>query len=165
MIVDNRSQWSSLKTRNVTVSVRPVPESAYVFRVSRLVQMGPKGREMVFLSPLEIEDGLEGDCDPSMFDGLMNRGLTNKQDHKTTLSMPQKCSNFDLIYTGASMTPVRDVHAALRSMGGKGKGPGGKTHLGDISPDVISPGDFVVFKPSRCNKKARLAQALRLVAQ
>ena len=155
MIVDNRTMWSSLKTKSVTVSVTPVHHPGYIFRVSRLVQMGSRGREMVFLSSFDEDTARPEDIAPSLFSNAMFSGAVKK--HTVALSLPQRCNNFDFIYTGSNMTPIMDVHAAINNLQAR-------STVGEITPEVIAPGDFLVFKPKSCKRKARLAEALRLIA-
>ncbi len=155
MIIDNRTMWSSLKTRTVTVSVQPVYHPGYIFRVSRLVQMGMRGREMIFLSSFDDHLPHQEKETPSLFSNAMFSQTVRK--HAVALSLPQRCDNFDFIYTGNNMTPVMDVHAAINSLQKCAT-------VGSITPEVLAPGDFLVFKPKSCNRKARLAEALRLIA-
>jgi len=155
MIVDNRTMWSSLKTKSVTVSVTPVHYPGYIFRISRLVQIGSHGREMVFLSSFDTQSAQSEKMAPSLFSNAMFSHSVKK--HTLALSLPQKCNNFDFIYTGSNMTPVMDVHAAINNLQSRAT-------VGSIAPEAMAPGDFLVFKPKICKRKAKLAGALRLIA-
>ena len=158
MIVDSRSLWSSLKTHSVTVSVQRIVRPGYIFRVSRLIHMGARGRKMVFLSPY---DENMNDVDTHTIEGssLFSAAMQNKalQNHTMALSLPQRCKDFDFIYTGCNMTPIMDVHATIHNMHEK-------STLGSITPEVVTPGDFLIFKPKACKTKVKLAEALRLIA-
>jgi hypothetical protein len=148
MIVDNRSVWSSLKTRTVTVSVKRVQRPEYVFEVSRMVNLGAmRGRNlqnrMVFLSPCEWHDIVIGEgcfSTPSLYDRVAR------------INAPD---NF--IMTKKVARPVPSAKNFLEGLFGAGA-------VGEITQDVLVPGDFVIFRPNQKDSEASLAGALRLIA-
>lgn len=148
MIVDNRSVWSSLKTRTVTVSVKRVQRPEYVFEVSRMVNLGQMRAKalqnrMVFLSPCEWHDIVIGDSHsptPSLYDRV------------TRINAPE---NF--IMTKKVARPVPSAKNFLEGLFGAGA-------VGEITQDVLMPGDFVIFRPNHKEGEAKLAGALRLIA-
>ena len=124
MIEHNRSFWTRLKTRTVTISVQPREDTAYVFQVINIVDLGT-GRQMVVL------------------DGLF------PQDHKrrpvrrrNALSMPHKIGRLDFVCTGRRQIPVSDIYKRIRDINAK-------AHIEPIVPDVLAPGDVVVFRKDR----------------
>ncbi len=125
MNVDNRSFWSVLKTQNVTVTVkRKHEEPCAVFRVTSLIDLG-SGRQT------------------AMLEGYLPDHGDRKTIRKSQLAMPRKIGNLDVVYTTKTITPVsRAYHVIgeiLRS-----------PCTAKIVPDVLAPGDFLVFV-----KKAR----------
>ncbi len=139
MNVDNRSFWSFLKTDNVTVSVkRPHQEPCAVFRVKNLIDLG-------------------GGRQTAMVEGYLPLELGRKSPKKSRLSMPRKIGNLDIVYTTKTITPLSHVYQVigqiLRS-----------SQMDRIVPDVLAPGDFLVFtkKASRSSQKMSI-EALRVM--
>ena len=150
MIVDNRSVWSSLKTRTVTVSVKSVQRPEYVFEVSRMINLGAmRGhsvqKRMVFLSPCDWHDIIIGE-------DVTPRRTPSLYDRVATISAPE---NF--VMTKKVARPVPSAKNFLEGLFGAGA-------VGEITQDVLMPGDFVIFRPNHKQSEARLAGALRLVA-
>jgi hypothetical protein len=150
MIVDNRSVWSSLKTRTVTVSVKPVQRPEYVFEVSRMINLGAMrghsvNKRMVFLSPCDWHDIVIGD-------DRVSRKTPSLYDRVAKINAPE---NF--VMTQKVARPVPSAKSFLEGLFGSGA-------VGEITQDVLMPGDFVIFRPNNRENEAKLSGALRLIA-
>ncbi|MGB4057896.1 MAG: hypothetical protein WBK77_07415 [Alphaproteobacteria bacterium] len=120
MNVDNRSFWSFLKTQTVTVSVKPRREEpCAVFRVRNMVDLG-RGRQT------------------AMLEGYLPEETGRKAGQKPRLSMPNKIGNLDVVYTTQTITPVSHVYQVISQILRQ-------SSTDRIVPDVLAPGDFVVF--------------------
>lgn len=138
MILNNRYQWSLLKTKNVTVSVTPVERCSYaLFRVKNMIDLGSGHQTAV----------LENVAFPAEY-GPGHR--------KNDLALPIKIANLDLVYTNKKYTGVSNVYEVIRSIYTKGR-------IEKIVPDVLAPGDYLVFKRQPREKQAALVEALRVI--
>ncbi len=75
---------------------------------------------------------------------------------KKELAIPKRVDNLNLMYTNKTVGAVRNAHDAIRKNQRQGQ-------LEAISPDVLAPGDFVVFKDIRKHSRAVFSEALRLI--
>src|SRR5262245_50468313 len=136
MNVDNRSFWSFLKTTNVTVSVKRVREEpCAVFRVRNLIDLG-------------------GGRQTAMLEGYLPEPEGRKITKKAPLSMPRKIGNLDIVYTTKTITPMSHVYQVIGQIL---RSP----LTAKIVPDVLAPGDFVVFV-KRPKRSSMLIEALRI---
>lgn len=107
-----------------------------VFRVQNLIDLG-LGRQTAILDNISFaEDG-----------GAVL--------HKNDLAIPAKMDKLNFVYTCKGFVSVPNAHSAL-------KGIHGKIRLEQIVPDVLAPGDFVVFSQTGQNRNLNLIEALRL---
>jgi hypothetical protein len=136
MNVDNRSFWSFLKTPTVTVSVkRQREEPCAVFRVRNLIDLG-------------------GGRQTAMLEGYLPDHDGRKSIKKTRLAMPSKIGNLDVVYTTKTITPVSHVYHVIGQIL---RSPG----TDKIVPEVLAPGDFIVFVKKARQKIA--IEALRVM--
>ncbi len=135
MNVDNRSFWSFLKTKNVTVRVRPVHEEpCAVFRVLNLIDLGG-GRQTAVLQ------------------GYLPEENTRHVSKKASLAMPRKIGNLDIVYTTRKITPVSHIYKVIAQVLDR-------CCMDRIVPEVLAPGDFLVFI-KRPRKGGMKIEALR----
>lgn len=125
----------------IRVSVQPRPKTPYtVLQVASLIDTGG-GRQMVILKnalPWELEIDLDA---PSSKKGL---------------SLPRRIANLSCVYTGRKFGVVADYTEAL---GAVTKG----SRIAAIVPDVIAPGDFMIFRHEGPRFRMRFAGVLRAV--
>lgn len=140
MNLNNRTLWSSLKVPGASVSVRRQAAAPYtVMRVSSVIDIG-KGTQTAVLQDFS-KAGCSGE----------NRMLRRKD-----LSAPRKIANLNCVYTSKQCNIVSDACAAIKETVKTGK-------LAAIVPDVIAPGDFVVFRHVRSRMTLKFAGVLRVV--
>lgn len=137
MNVDNRSFWSFLKTPNVTVSVRSRREEpCAVFRVKSMIDLG--GRQTALL------------------EGYLPEEPRPKSIKKTKLAIPRKIGNLDIVYTTKTITSVSHVYQVIGEIL--------RNSCSDrIVPDVLAPGDYVVFTKREGSKGSLTIDALRVM--
>lgn len=121
MIVSNRTMWSSLKTHNVTVSVKPSPsKTLWVFQVMAMIDCGI-GNQKAVLGAFE-QRSIWDDFKLDVFDG----NVAN--------------TNFvDLVFTSNLTLCMSEREACL------------KQHeflrdLEKIDEQVLTPGDLIILK-------------------
>lgn len=138
MNIDNRILWSSLKVPGASVSVQPEARAPYVvMRVSSVIDTGRGDQTAVLgnaLMPFSQGSGL----------------------NRKNLSIPHKIANLNCVYTSKRFGIVPDAYAAIKDMV-KGR------RVAAIVPDVIAPGDFVVFRHLKNYSKVKFAGVLRAV--
>ncbi len=136
MNVDNRSFWNFLKTNTVTVSVkRRREEPCAVFRVKTLIDLG-RGRQT------------------AMLEGYLPQENSRKTVQKSRLAMPRKIGNLDIVYTTKTITPVSHVYQVIGQIL--------RSSCTDrIVPDVLAPGDFLVFTKRSRRGRQLFVEALR----
>lgn len=142
MNINNRILWSSLKIPGVTVSVKKQPRSPYTaLKVSSLIDTGRQTQTVV------LENAFPGMIEED--DQLHALGLEIGKNH---LSIPQKVANLNCVFTGRRPRLVYDAYQSLKS-------GLGEQSLMPITPEVVSPGDYMIFRhlPNRdCFKFAGL---------
>ncbi|HRQ61776.1 MAG TPA: hypothetical protein PLO23_09755 [Alphaproteobacteria bacterium] len=137
MNVYNRSHWTNLKVPGVTVSVSPRPDpKAAVFMVKSIIDDG-RGRQSIVLGDpefliLEAEYLME----PRRF-------------------IPPALGKTTLIYTGRFAMHIPHLHKALADFYKTSR-------VEHITPDVLQPGDFVVFKRG---KGGQILESLRVMCE
>ncbi len=139
MIENNRFYWSILKTRTVTVSVQPRDGiRGVVFAVSKLVDIGD-GRQTVFLNHVDTQQVAP------------RRNSVNNE-----LAIPFKMGNLDFVYISRRVPVIRDVSVLISELYKEAK-------VERIVPEVLSPGDLLVFRPAEEQQKIQMVDALRLI--
>lgn len=139
MIENNRFYWSVLKTRTVTVSVQPRDSvKGVVFAVNKLIDIGD-GRQTVFLDHVDAPQASH-----------RRAGANNE------LAIPFKMGNLDFVYISRRVPVVRDVSVLISELYKEAK-------VERIVPEVLSPGDLLVFRQGDDEAAIRMVDALRLV--
>lgn len=134
--------WRSRKVGHVTVSVSPKPKSPYtVLRVETMIDTGRGKPQMVL-----------GNAFPEYWQIDLDEPLNGK-NHQP---LPCRIGGINCVYTGRAFGVVTDVTDALYALTGNAK-------LAAITPDVMAPGDFVIFKHAAPDYKIRLAGVVRAV--
>lgn len=134
--------WRSRKVGHITVSVNPKPRTPYtVLQVTAMVDTGTGSSQMV------LKNALPGEWEIDL----------QKPGHgKKRMDLPCRIHGMNCVYTGRSFGVITDVTDALRAVTGNAK-------LAAIVPDVIMPGDFVVFKHVGEDYKIRFAGVVRAI--
>jgi hypothetical protein len=140
MIENNRYYWSHLKTKTVTVRVKQTAESTgVVFRVSNLIDIG-NGRQTVILDHVDFPQ-------------------TNyRRPKKDGLAIPFRMGSLDFVYTSRQNPSVQNISNLLACLY---KG----ARVEKIVPDVLCPGDLLVFKQQEKSMKIKMVDALRIVKE
>ena len=146
MNINNRTLWSSLKVRGSTVSVTRAPRSPYtVLRVASLIDTGRAAQTVVLENAFP---GLE-EQEPE----LIQLADTMKQ---SKMAIPPRIANLNCVFTGRRPRQVSNVQVALKEKAGHAK-------LIPVIPEIIAPGDYVIFRhlPNRaCFKLAGIMRAV-----
>lgn len=136
----NRVHWTHLKMPGVTVSVTPRPDPrAAVFQVRSVIDDGA-GRHTVVL------------CDPE-FLILETEYLMEPQR-----VVPPKLGDMNLVYTGRFAMHIPNLHKALADFYKNAK-------VERIVPDVLEPGDFIVFRRGRRGEMIQMVETLRVMTE
>ena len=139
MIENNRYFWSHLKTNSVTVRVKPKKQvTGVVFRVGNMIDMGRGGRQTVMLEHVDYPDGFY------------------TQSTGGDVAIPFRMGTFDFVYTSLRKPEIRNINSLLSSLYKDGD-------VEKIVPDVMCPGDLLVFKQDRDSLKIKMVEALRVV--
>ncbi len=112
-----------------------------VFRVKNMIDLG-FGRQTAVL------DGLVHSVQNSVHRAL---GWPKKD-----LEIPSRFASLDFVYTSRKFSAVPNAHEAIKARYKNAQ-------IETIAPDVIAPGDFLVFKDMQKQKSAAFSEALRLV--
>lgn len=114
------------------------------FRVTNMIDLGG-GNQTVILDNI-IKERVSGDSNSQAGMFTARKGF----------AIPPRLDNLSFVYTSKSMNTSRDARGVIaqRHKGAK---------LASITPDVVAPGDFLVFDHVRNIEKTRLAEALRLI--
>lgn len=120
--------------------VPSVPEfSQAVFRVTNMIDLG-FGRQT------------------AMLDNISEAAHNSFTLRKKSLAMPRKLANLDFVYTSKRLNAVSNARDTIRQTQGYAK-------VETITPDVVAPGDFLVFKDVWNKSKAALSEVLRSVPE
>ena len=145
---NNKMNWRTMRLGGVTVSVQPKPRTPYsVLKVGSLIDTG-NGQQTVVL-----QNGL-----PSEWEIELDHIKPDRVKSSKGLSLPRRIANLNCVYTGRSFGVVADVTDALRAVTKNAK-------LATIVPEVIAPGDFMVFKHEGPRFRIRFAGIVRAVSQ
>ena len=146
MNINNRTLWSSLKVRGTTVSVSRAPKSPYtVLKVASLIDTGRTSQTIV------LENAFPGmqEEDPRL--------IKIAQDIKQSrMAIPPKIANLNCVFTGRRPRLVTNVQIALKEKAGQRK-------LIPVIPEIVAPGDYVIFRhmPNRaCFKLAGMMRSV-----
>ena len=138
MIENNRYFWSHLKTNSVTVRVKPKKrETGVIFRVGSMVDTGA-GRHVVMLENVDYPD---------------NYHIRGKGGE---VAIPFRMGGLEFIYTSLRRPELRNINTLLSALYKKGE-------VEKIVPDVLCPGDLLVFMQDRGSLKIKMVEALRVV--
>lgn len=119
------SHWNTRNLGSVTLSVRPRPKTPYtVLRVDNLIDTGRKGKTAILSNALP--DFLEIDINPPGRD-------------RVRVCLPRTLGDMKCTYTGRRFGIVADVVESLQAVVGTAK-------LAAVCPDVLRPGDFVLYR-------------------
>ncbi len=146
MLGSNYMNSRTVKLGAITVSVQPKPRTPYtVLKVGGLIDTG-NGQQTVLLK----------NALPSVWEiDLMDMPVTKSKSNKG-LTLPRRIANLNCVYTGGAFGVVTDVLEAVKAVSGRVK-------LAPIVPDVIAPGDFMLFKHEGPQMKIRFAGVIRAV--
>lgn len=142
MIENNRFYWSVLKTRSVTVSVQPregIKGTAFV--VNKIIDVG-NGRQTVFLDHLDHPETK----------GAGPRPLSANNE----LAIPFKMGNLDFVYISRRTPAIRDIGILISELYKDAK-------IERVVPEVLCPGDILVFKQDQREQKIRMVDVLRVM--
>ncbi len=140
MIENNRYYWSHLKTKNVTVSVKPKrKEKGLIFRVSNMVDLG-NGRQTVMLDHVDYPKSFSVRSDDS------------------EIAVPFRMGHLDFIYASGKKPSLRNVKCLITALYKK-------QSVEPIVMDVLAPGDLLVFKQEAGSTKIRMVETLRVVCE
>ena len=152
MNVDNRTFWSHLKTRNVTVSVRPAPRSPYtVLKVSSLIDTGSRPGIQSQAQTIVLENAFPGLEEESV--DLARIADTIAQNK---MALPSRIGHLNCVFTGRRPRLVHNAQIALKQKSGLSK-------FIPVIPEIVAPGDYVIFRhlPNRaCFKHAGILRPI-----
>ena len=130
----------------VKVSVQPKPKTPYsVLKVSGLVDTGGGQQTVILQNAL-----------PSAWEIDLDTISTKRAKSSKGLSLPRRIANLNCVYTGRSFGVVSDVTDAVRAVTRNAK-------LAAIVPEVVAPGDFLIFKHVGPRHRIRFAGILRAI--
>lgn len=146
MNINNRTLWSSLKVKGTTVSVSRAPRSPYtVLKVASLIDTGRTTQTVV------LENAFPGMVEEEP--GLIK--IAQELSH-SKMAIPPRIANLNCVFTGRRPRLVTNVQLALKEKAGKSK-------LIPVIPEIVAPGDYVIFRhlPNRaCFKLAGMMRAV-----
>lgn len=146
MLGSNYMNSRTVKLGGITVNVQPKPRAPYtVLKVTGLIDTG-NGQQTVLLN----------NALPSVWEiDLADLPLREKENRRG-LTLPRRIANLNCVYTGRSFGVVTDVLEAIKALSGHVK-------LAPIVPDVIAPGDFMLFKHEGSKMRIRFVGVIRAV--
>ncbi len=149
MIGRSNKDWgTTMRLGSVTVNVKPKPRTPFsVLKVAGLIDNGT-GQQTVILT-----NGL-----PNEWEIDLNYLSPNRSKSSRGLSLPRRIANLNCIYTGREFGVVADVTQSLRAVTRNAK-------LAAIVPEVIAPGDFMIFKHEGPRFRIRFAGIVRAIPQ
>lgn len=141
MIITNHNHFKTMRLAGIKVSVQPRAKTPYtILRVGGLIDTG-NGQQTVILKnalPWEWEIDIE------------------KPASKNGLSLPRRIGNLSCVYTGRKFGVVADVNDAIKAVTRGAK-------IAAIVPEVIAPGDFMIFRHDGPRLRTRFAGVLRAI--
>lgn len=146
MMITNNINWNTMSVAHVKVSVRPRPRTPYaVLRVASLVDTGLGGQMVVLKNALPREWEID-----------IGENHKSSAGPKKGLSLPRRIANLSCVYTGRIFGVVPDVMETLRAVTRNAR-------IAAIVPEVMAPGDFVIFRYEGARLRPRFAGVLRAV--
>jgi hypothetical protein len=141
MMNPSKPHWKTMHVAGIKVSVQPKPRVPYtVLQVGGMIDTG-NGEQTVFLKnalPWEWEIDIE------------------KPASKKGLSLPRRIANLNCVYTGRKFGVVADVTDAIKAVTRNAR-------IATIVPEVIAPGDFMIFRHDGPRFRIRFAGVLRAI--
>ncbi len=142
MIIQPKTSFKTTRVGGVMVSVQPKPKTPYsVLQVASFVDTG-QGRHMVILKnalPTELEIDID-----------------TPYKSRTGVSVPRNIGGLQCVYTGRSVGVVADPAEAIRAVTWNAR-------LAAIVPEVVAPGDFLIYRYEGARLKMRFAGVLRAI--
>lgn len=138
MIENNRFYWSHFKTKNVTVRVSPKKrQRGLVFKINNMIDLG-YGRQTITLDNIHFPNALACDvaCDE--------------------VAVPFRMGGYDFIYTSRQTPKLLHVNSLLSTLYKEDE-------VERIVPDILCPGDLLVFAQDKSSMKIRMLEALRVI--
>lgn len=140
MIESNRYYWSHLKTKSITVRVTPrSSEQGLVFRVNNLIDVG-NGKQTIILDHVDHPERVQ------------------RRPKNPSLAIPLRMGAIDFVYTSRQNPCIQNVRQLL-SLIYRG------ARIEKIVPEVLSPGDLIVFRQEGSSMKIKLVEVLRVVKE
>ncbi len=161
MIEDKRYHWSKLKTKTVTVSVKSHDDDGskgMAFRVNKLIDVGT-GRQTVFLDNYvsnRNDRGSDRDCYASgriAGGGGARESLRGKRDNPP---IPFRMGSFDIVYISRDVPVLTDISVLISDICKDVK-------VEKIVPEVLTPGDLLLFKQEGRDMRIKMVDALRII--
>lgn len=90
-----------------------------------------------------------------ILENIRNREPSNEFQTAKDLEVPMRIRDLNLVYTSKQMSLSPDEHRAIHKSQA--------TEIRDIVPEVLSPGDYLVFRKPATETKAEFSSALRAV--
>ena len=144
MLGSNYMNSRTVKLGGVTVNVQPKPKTpSTVLRVDGLVDTGRGSQTVILKNAL-----------PSMWEIDIADLQIAGGNLQAVCVLPHRVMHLNCVYTGRSFGVVTDAVEAIRAVTGQAR-------LAAIVPDVIAPGDFMVFKHTGPKMKTRFSGMLR----
>lgn len=130
-----------MRVAGITVSVQPRHKTPYtVLRVGSIVDNGAGQQTVILKNALPWEWEIDLD----------------KPASKKGLSLPRRIANLNCVYTGRKFGVVTDVSDVLKVLTKNAK-------IATIVPEVIAPGDFMIFRHEGPRFRIRFAGVLRAI--
>ncbi|MBI1300262.1 MAG: hypothetical protein GC137_01255 [Alphaproteobacteria bacterium] len=138
MIENNRFYWSHFKTKNVTVRVSPKKrQRGLVFKINNMIDLG-FGRQTITLDNVHYPNAI-----------AYNYGYED-------VAVPFRMGGYDFIYTSRKAPKLLHVNSLLSALYKEDE-------VEKIVPDILCPGDLLVFTQDKSSMKIRMLEALRVV--
>lgn len=143
MNINNRTYWARLKVPGATVSVDPARrKAATVFQVKNIIDVGRMRRKAVLENIALVKNGVP------LFDEIVTPD--------NGLALPKGIGDMDIICTSRHLCCISNVYSAMKEVYANAK-------MGPVVPEVLAPGDFLIFKQGQRRGQAKLSLALRLL--
>ena len=118
--------------------------------------LGPHGPQALFRVTNMIDLGFGRQT--AVLDNIKTPAHSPFSVPKKELEIPRKLASLDFVYTSKKVGAVSNAVEILRARHGE-------TRIESIVPEVLAPGDFLVFRNLRQTSKVIFSEALRLVPE